>query len=51
MAIIRTLDGKALTDAKGKALNDAPTIDQLSQDGPSPDEGAPVEVGGNDEAA
>ena len=51
VAIIRTLDGKALTDAKGKALNDAPTIDQLSQDGQAPDDAAPVEVGGNDEAA
>jgi DNA topoisomerase-1 len=27
--IIRTLDGRALTDAKGKPLPDAPTVEQL----------------------
>lgn len=31
--IIRTLDGRALTDEKGKPLADAPTVDQLVLDG------------------
>ena len=31
--IIRTLDGVALTDAKGKPLPEAPTVDQLVLDG------------------
>ena len=51
VATIRTLDGKALTDAKGKALNDAPTIDQLSQEGQGAEEPTPAEAAGADEAA
>ncbi|HYE03058.1 MAG TPA: DNA topoisomerase [Phycisphaerales bacterium] len=31
--IIRTLEGRALTDAKGKPLPDAPTVERLSPDG------------------
>jgi hypothetical protein len=31
--IIRTLDGKALTDAKGKPLPDAPTVNVLAGEG------------------
>ena len=33
--IIRTLDGKALTDEKGKPLADAPTVEQLLIDDPA----------------
>jgi DNA topoisomerase-1 len=33
--IIRTMSGKALTDAKGKPLPDAPTVDQLGGKGNS----------------
>ncbi len=48
--VIRTLDGKPLTDSKGKALPDAPTIDQLSPDHQSAED-AGVEMAGSDEAA
>jgi DNA topoisomerase-1 len=37
--IIRTLDGKPLTDAKGKPLPDAPPVAQLASGGECPPEG------------
>jgi hypothetical protein len=33
--VIRTLDGKALTDEKGKPLADAPTVESLLIDDPA----------------
>ncbi len=45
--IIRTLDGKPLTDAKGKPLPEAPTVAQLSGAGDAePDESANGELEG-----
>jgi DNA topoisomerase-1 len=37
VAIIRTLDGKALTDSKGKPLPDAPTVNVLAGEGAGDD--------------
>jgi hypothetical protein len=45
IAVIRTLEGRPLTDAKGKALPDAPTVAQLSGAGDADfDESANGEV-------
>ncbi len=46
VAIIRTMDGKALTDSKGKALATAPTVDVLA--GKGSDVGAEGGAGGGE---
>ncbi len=43
--VIRTLDGKALTDSKGKPLPDAPTVSVLAGDGAGDEGGVTEETG------
>lgn len=49
IAVVRTLDGKALTDKHGKPLPDAPKVDQLVTGGdPSPTSGASDDAGADE---